>query len=566
MPDKPKKPRTQPFTELKLLRFLETFRRDLRAVAEYHRLWIIGLRTLMEFFGAQAGRVVFLDRTRDSVQVHPWSDGTLPAQAMVPLEACKEYIRDHNPKLPESALVAPFHLDSRIHGMILVEKKSDFSRAVREPFRRCVAILKEESERRELLRLDSLKEKLSRKLFRKLLPKDFFYQLFHGLRSLIRYDHSAALLVQTGTGQTFEIRAEQIAWKKGKSEAVGQAVGLDRRTVHYLLQTRRAVLIEDGRLEEAAPGAEAVLGDLGKLTPLARDGAPRARSLIVAPLAYEGTLPGILRIAGLHPHTFGPDHAAWLDSFLPIASAALGNLLLDERTQDRARALERETAVAGLARGVAHDVNNALGAMLPLLQQCTVDLVEGTADPRTLAEDLVVAERYARHCRKIFEGMMRCARRGRARPQPVVVNDAVKETIDLLAEDLRGRGIAVVFQPAADLPPLHLAPGALDQVLVNLISNARDATGRGGTITVLTTRTEGGDVLLEVGDTGTGIAPEHMPHLAEPFFTTKQGGNGLGLSTVRSILWDHNGKLEFHSERGKGTRVRALFPEKKAGS
>ena len=563
MPDQPRKPRAQTLTELKLLRFLETFRRDLRAVAEYHRLWIIGLRTLVEFFGAQAGRVVFLDRTRDAAQVHPWSDGTLPAQSLISLEDCKAYIQERNPKLPETTLVAPFHLDSRIHGMILVEKDTDFSRRLREPFRRCVAILKEESERREQARLDSLKEKLSRKLFRKLLPKDFFYQLFHGLRSLIRYDHSAALLVQDGTGPTFEIRAEQIAWKKGKSEAVGQTVTLDPRTCQYLLQTRRAILIEDGRIEEAAPGAEAVLGDLSKLVPTLASGMPAARSLLVAPLAYEGTLPGILRIAGLHPLTFGPDHAARLDSFLPIASAALGNLLLDVRAQDRARALERETAVAGLARGVAHDVNNALGAMLPLLQQCAVDLLEGSVDRKVLADDLTVAERYARHCRKIFEGMMRCARRGRARPQPVVVNEAVKETLDLLAEDLRGRGIQVRFEPASDLPPLHLAPGALDQVLVNLISNARDATPRGGSITVRTTRTEAGDVLLEVIDTGTGVAPEHLPHLAEPFFTTKPGGNGLGLSTVRSILWDHNGKLEFHSEPGRGTRVRALFPSRR---
>ena len=101
------------------------------------------------------------------------------------------------------------------------------------------------------------------------------------------------------------------------------------------------------------------------------------------------------------------------------------------------------------------------------------------------------------------------------------------------------------------------------QVLINLMINAADAMPGGGRLTIrCRTGNHGQSVLLDVIDTGTGIAPEHLPHIFEPFYTTKSkgGGTGLGLAVVSRIVQAHHGTIEVDSEMGKGTRFRITLP------
>jgi signal transduction histidine kinase len=111
-----------------------------------------------------------------------------------------------------------------------------------------------------------------------------------------------------------------------------------------------------------------------------------------------------------------------------------------------------------------------------------------------------------------------------------------------------------------DLPEVACSQSDLEQVFLNLLSNAREATPRGGRIAV-TVRTAERLVEISIDDSGCGIPTENLPRVLEPFFTTKENGNGLGLSICRSILWEVDGTLTIRSEPGTGTNVRVIVPK-----
>ena len=110
-----------------------------------------------------------------------------------------------------------------------------------------------------------------------------------------------------------------------------------------------------------------------------------------------------------------------------------------------------------------------------------------------------------------------------------------------------------------DIPEVACSQSDLEQVFLNLLTNAREATPRGGRITVTVIAVDG-VVEISVADTGTGIPSGDLPRVLEPFFTTKPHGNGLGLSICRSLLWEVDGTLTIHSEPGNGTSVCVRVP------
>jgi signal transduction histidine kinase len=114
------------------------------------------------------------------------------------------------------------------------------------------------------------------------------------------------------------------------------------------------------------------------------------------------------------------------------------------------------------------------------------------------------------------------------------------------------------------LPSLPGPQGDVEQLFLNLLTNARDAMPAGGKLTVMARRL-GPVVDMGVEDTGIGIAAEHLQKVMEPFFSTKPGGNGLGLSICRSIVWQLQGKLDVQSAPGRGTRVTMQIPISPAG-
>jgi signal transduction histidine kinase len=129
------------------------------------------------------------------------------------------------------------------------------------------------------------------------------------------------------------------------------------------------------------------------------------------------------------------------------------------------------------------------------------------------------------------------------------------------------RGVRIVTRLDETLPPVLGHADALQQVLLNLVTNARDAMGE-GEIRIETSRVEGRPdwLCLRVSDDGPGIPPETLPHIFDPFYTTKPTGTGLGLSVSYGIIRDHNGTVDVQSTPGKGTTFILTFPALREGN
>jgi len=237
----------------------------------------------------------------------------------------------------------------------------------------------------------------------------------------------------------------------------------------------------------------------------------------------------------------------------------------------RLRQAQRLETVGQLAGGVAHDFNNLLAVIVGsagLLAERLGDQPELRADVNQI---LSTAERAARLTRQllIFSG------RDMAQPQRVNLNDAVAEVRELLAVTLGAR-VALVLEPTRALPPVRVDPGHVEQVLLNLAVNARDAMPGGGTLRVATGVAEldaaycaahpgtrpGRHVVLTISDNGIGMSPEVAARAFEPFFTTKPlgKGTGLGLATVHGVVTQAGGSVSVESQEGAGTVFRCYFP------
>jgi signal transduction histidine kinase len=139
------------------------------------------------------------------------------------------------------------------------------------------------------------------------------------------------------------------------------------------------------------------------------------------------------------------------------------------------------------------------------------------------------------------------------------IRQAIDNTRAILKEGLCRRGIEVVVEADERLPLIPCSQSDLEQLLLNLLTNARDAMPKGGRLSIVA-RWSDSNLQLVVEDTGIGIPAEHLSKVLEPFFSTKPQGNGLGLSICRSIVWQMQGKLDINSTINVGTRVTVLLP------
>ncbi|MFO0925921.1 MAG: PAS domain-containing protein [Gemmataceae bacterium] len=220
-------------------------------------------------------------------------------------------------------------------------------------------------------------------------------------------------------------------------------------------------------------------------------------------------------------------------------------------------------AIGQLAGGVAHDFNNLLTIINGYADLLLFQLPPGDPSREVLEEIRRAGERSAVLTRRLLA----FGRRQVVAPQVLGLN-AVLLGAETVLRRLLGTDVQLVVDPADDLPPIFVDPADIEQVLVNLVVNARDATPPGGQVTmrtrqVATTAADGpGDaVLLEIADTGSGMTDEVKARIFEPFFTTKGArGTGLGLPTVYAVVEQAGGRIEVDSQPGAGTTFRLCFP------
>ena len=244
---------------------------------------------------------------------------------------------------------------------------------------------------------------------------------------------------------------------------------------------------------------------------------------------------------------------------LPVAICCVSrNVTAARRLQRELILSEKHAAVGKLAAGVAHEINNPLTGILTF----TEDLLEDAEDGTTLQEDLQVIYRETLRCRQIVRDLLDYSRQGRLIRRLVEIGPIVNRTLDLVRNQAAFHDIKFVVNLAPGDLRVRADPNQIQQVLLNLIINARDAMdGKGSIIVASRERLSARRVELEVADEGCGITPEARGQIFEPFFSTKgDRGNGLGLAAVRSIVDNHEGHIEVESSPGQGARFCIHLP------
>jgi len=298
------------------------------------------------------------------------------------------------------------------------------------------------------------------------------------------------------------------------------------------------------------------------------------RNCVGRPVLSEGKAIGIL--CALYKTAYAPEPLH--DQLINLVTAALAveeeRLRMERARQklsEELRHSQKMEAIGLLAGGVAHDFNNALTAI-----RGNAELLKGIKNlPEAAREEALEISKAAEYAATLTRQLLTFSRKQTAHPQILDLNETVSNLAKILRRTV-GENISVELELAERLDCLRADPGQLEQIVMNLAVNARDAMPEGG---VLKIRTEAVDfegleapaaireapgryLALSVSDTGVGMAPDVLQRLFEPFFTTKEQGKGtgLGLSTVYGIVRQNNGDIVVSSAVGKGSTFRVLLP------
>ncbi|SPE59690.1 putative Response receiver sensor histidine kinase response regulator, PAS and GAF domain-containing [Verrucomicrobia bacterium] len=305
------------------------------------------------------------------------------------------------------------------------------------------------------------------------------------------------------------------------------------------------------------------------------DKARPSASLMFVPIRNGARVTGLLSIQSYKPKAYDERSLETLQALADHCAGALERIQAqDERKQleEQLRQAQKMEAIGQLAGGIAHDFNNLLLVMRGNAELLLMN--EDAQSPETsdgLKQIIAAAERAANLTRQLLA----FSRKQVMQSQPLVLNDVVANLTKMLKRII-GEDIQLQCQYAARLPAIQADAGMLEQVLVNLVVNARDAMPQGGQLLVATEHLSlqetdaranpearpGEVVCLQVRDTGQGIAPENLARIFEPFFTTKEPGRGtgLGLATVYGIIKQHQGWIQVSSQVGVGTTFKIFLP------
>lgn len=276
-------------------------------------------------------------------------------------------------------------------------------------------------------------------------------------------------------------------------------------------------------------------------------------------------------------------HMVWLEAVGKVIlnkSGQIEEVILTNRDITERRYLEEQLnqarklqAIGQLAGGIAHDFNNLLTV---IISYCDILLNYPAEDPELRRTEIEQIMEAGLHAAALTQHLLAFSRRQNLELQTLDLNEAINNTLKMLPRLIR-EDIELHTELQSQLGKMKADPGQLEQVLMNLAVNARDAMPQGGTLTIATKDVyldenyskrhlevlPGQYVLLAVSDTGVGMDAQTQSHIFEPFFTTKEvgKGTGLGLATVHGIVKQSGGHIQVQSEIGKGTIIKIYFPQ-----
>jgi two-component system NtrC family sensor kinase len=237
-----------------------------------------------------------------------------------------------------------------------------------------------------------------------------------------------------------------------------------------------------------------------------------------------------------------------------------------KRADDQMMQAEKMSSIGKMAAVVAHEINNPLSGILTYAKLIRKWLTGGEISGKHREEteqclDLIASE--SRRCGDLVKNLLTFSRTAPMNPELTELNYVVDRLVRLVKHELELTGIQLQLDTQADLPRVSCDPAQIEQVLLALVMNAVDAMPRGGNLWIRTrTVKEPAGIELEVRDDGCGIPAEILPHIFEPFLTTKESGHGvgLGLAISHSIMERHRGSIEVQSEAGRGTTFKIRLP------
>jgi two-component system cell cycle sensor histidine kinase/response regulator CckA len=327
-----------------------------------------------------------------------------------------------------------------------------------------------------------------------------------------------------------------------------------------------------------ATGRAVVVTDAGtdpRVAALADEGI---RAALAVPVPGGRGVLAVLSVGFDAPRPLGAAEVSFASALAHVLAAAVERREAEDalrRSEEQLRQSQKMEAIGQLAGGVAHDFNNLLTAIVGYAELMTMRLTSGDPLLRDVGEIRKAADRAAGLTRQLLA----FGRKQLLAPKVVDLNAIVTHMENLLRRVI-GEDIRLVSRLAPALRPVRVDPGRVEQVILNLAVNARDAMPDGGSLTVETENVEiehAGDhdglqpgryVLLSVTDTGTGMDESVRSRVFEPFFTTKEQGKGtgLGLSTVYGIVRQSGGHVSVESEPGKGACFRVWLPQEQAAA
>lgn len=299
-------------------------------------------------------------------------------------------------------------------------------------------------------------------------------------------------------------------------------------------------------------------------------GRQKERNFIVAPLSPGEKGLGFFVLYTDRPKdAFTSQEITLLSILIDQTAVALDNSRLygeleetnQKLRQSQAQLIQSEkmAAVGQLATGMAHEINNPLQIILSKVQLLTIDF----AQQAELVKGLEIIQENTMRIARITGGLLDFADHNNISPgrRPLDMNSLIQKVAALVVYQLKSNGIKLIVKTQEELPLVKADANQIEQVCLNLISNARSAMPGGGKFTI---RTSAGKEFIQVDfvDTGAGIPEKDLPRIFEPFFTTRssRGNPGLGLSTSYGIIQRHRGTIEVQSKVGKGSTFTIRLP------
>ena len=373
------------------------------------------------------------------------------------------------------------------------------------------------------------------------------------------------LLEANSEARSARIRAEAAVHRKEEVLAILDTV-LESSPVAFALYDRHVRFIRINRAFAELTGQQPLDHIGAEIEEMAPSLAPALR-LPVERVLSDGKPYRDVEITA----TEGRETRHWLASFYPVRTPrgdvlGVGGLMLEvserKSLEEQFRQAQKMEAVGRLAGGIAHDFNNLLTVMTSCSEMLLNDLAAEDARRGDVEEIRGAAQRAASLTRQLLA----FSRKQLLQPTLLDLNSVASEMERMVARVI-GENVSIELQLDPDLGFVRADMGQIEQVVMNLVVNARDAMPDGGRIVIATRNIpvagdERGAVALEVHDEGIGIAPEALSQIFEPFFTTKERGKGtgLGLSTVYGIVKQSGGDIQVESIPGHGSIFRVVLP------